>query len=297
MSAARIVILTLALICAIGLAVVVRNMMVAKRPPVATAQAKAPPAIEMVRVLVAKRDLAIGTRLSAADMGWQNWPAENLNPLFYTDGAHAAPAPATPTAKAAATAVKAVQMLSGSAALDSLVGTIVHDPIASGEPIQKSKIVPGGDGGYLAVVLPHGMQALGVPIKSDGSAGGFITPGDRVDVIQSREIDAPGGQSRIRVTNPVVLNVKVLAIDQTTKLKDDTNTIVGAVATLEVSSESAEALVEAIAQGDLHLALRSYADVNAPSGVAQPRRRQDQQQSQTVKVFSQGDTVEQAVTR
>ena len=183
MSAARIAILALALIAAIGLAVVVRNMMVSKRPPVASAQAKGPPPIEMARVLVAKRDLPIGTRLAAADMGWQDWPAGNLSPNFYTDGAKAAPAPATPTAKAAASATKAVQMLSGSAALDSLIGTIVHEAMASGEPIAKTKIVPGGEGGYMAVVLPPGMQALGVPVKTDGSAGGFILPGDRVDAI------------------------------------------------------------------------------------------------------------------
>jgi len=297
MGAARIAILSLALIAAIGLAVVVRNMMVAKRPPVAVAQARAPAAPPMARVLVAKRDLAIGTRIAPADLGWQAWPAEGLNPNFITDGAKPAPAPATPVAKAADGAAKVVQQISGSSAIESLVGVIVHEPIMSGEPIQPGKLVRGGEGGYLAVVLPAGMQALGVPVKTESSAGGFILPGDRVDVIQSKEIDAPGGNSRIRVTDPVVLNVRVLAIDQATKPADNANSIVGAVATLEVTPDAAQALVEAIAQGDLHLSLRSYADTNGPSGVARPRSRRGQETTQTVKIYSQGETTEVAVTR
>jgi len=64
----------------------------------------------------------------------------------------------------------------------------------------------------------------------------------------------------------VVTNVKVLAIDQKTKPDKDTQTIVGAAATLEVNQDAAEALIEASAIGKLQLALRSFSDAKGPSG-------------------------------
>src|SRR5690606_19206958 len=88
MGAVRIVILVVAAAAAVGLAVLVRGMMA---PQTATAVAAAPDT-PMARVLVAKEDLAIGTRLGSNHMTWQPWPIEALNANFVTDGA----APATP---------------------------------------------------------------------------------------------------------------------------------------------------------------------------------------------------------
>lgn len=293
MGAARILILTVALVAAIGLAIIVRNMMVGGQAPAPVAEAKAPET-PMARVLVAKRDLPIGTRLAPADLGWQPWPADNLNATFITDGqAPAAPA-STATEKAMEKAGEVMSNLNGSGAVDSLVGAIVREAIVSGEPIQARKLVRGGEGGYLAVVLEPGKRALGVPVTQESGAGGFILPGDRVDVIQSREVEQDGQQ--VRVTQPVVLNVRVLAIDQATKPADDANAIVGAVATLEVSPDAALALTEAEAEGDLQLALRSYADINGYSGPAGPVSP-GAGAKPTVKIFSQGETTEVAVTQ
>jgi pilus assembly protein CpaB len=297
MGAARLIILSLALVAAIGLAVVVRGMMVAKKAPVAVAQASVPQ-IKLARVVVATRDLPIGTHLAAGDLRWQSWPEETLNPAFFTDGAKAAPAPKSAVEKAAQGAAQVVEQVSGSAAIDSLVGVIVHDPILAGEPITRSKLVPTGEGGYLAVVLPPGMQALGIPIKTENIAGGFILPSDRVDISQSKEVDAPGGQTRIRSTDVIVKNVKVLAINQATKPADNANTVENpTTVTLMVTPEASLALIEAMAQGDLHLSLKSYADVGPLSQVVQPRTRVAREFSQTVKVFSQGEAREVTVSQ
>src|SRR5215203_4413338 len=80
MGAARIVVIVLALAAAIGLAFVVRSM--ASSGDVKSAAAAEP----MAQVLVAKRDLAVGTRLAAEDIGWQAWPAKSLNAIYITDG-------------------------------------------------------------------------------------------------------------------------------------------------------------------------------------------------------------------
>jgi len=292
MGAARIIVLSIALVAAIGLAVVIRNMLVSNRQPVAVAQAKAPET-PMTRVLVAKRDLPVGTRLQPDDLGWQSWPVSAANSTFITDGSAPTAAPTTTAEKAADSANQAVKALTGSAALDNITGAVVREPILAGEPVQERKLVRGGEGGYLAVILQPGMRAVGVPVTVESGAGGFILPGDRVDVIQTHDSDAQGAAGqRAKVTETVVVNVRVLAIDQKTTPDKDSQAIVGAVATLEVAPDAADALVEAMARGDFQLALRSYADANAPSGRGVAKRN-----SPSIKIFSQGETTETAVAR
>lgn len=298
MGAARIIILSVAAVAAIGLAVVVRGM-IAGDPapaPAPVAQAAAP-ATPMTRVLVAKRDLPVGTRLTPADMGWQSWPADSLNAAFITDGSAPKPVAETATDKAIEGAANVAQsVVAGEKGMDNLIGAVVREPIASGEPMVLRKVVKGGEGGYLAVVLQPGMRAVGVPVSVESGAGGFILPGDRVDVIQTREVPLQDGATgdKPRVTEPVVVNVRVLAIDQKTTPDKDAQAIVGAVATLEVTPEAAEALVEAMSRGDLQLALRSYADAGAPSGLAAARARSS---GPTVRVFRRGEATNVAVTQ
>ena len=144
------------------------------------------------------------------------------------------------------------------------------------------------------MILQPGMRAVGVPVTVESGAGGFILPGDRVDVIQSRDSDAQGaGGARAKVTETVVVNVRVLAIDQKTAPDAESQAIVGAVATLEVAPDAADALVEAMSRGSFQLALRSYADANAPSGRGVDKRSS----SASVRIFSQGETTEMAVAR
>src|SRR5205809_789332 len=88
MNAVRLIILLVAAVAAIGLAFVVRGAFgdrkasTAIAAPVVTAVSR-----PTARVMVAKRDLPIGARLTPADIGWQAWPADSLNPAFITDGA------------------------------------------------------------------------------------------------------------------------------------------------------------------------------------------------------------------
>lgn len=297
MGAARIIILSVAAVAAIGLAVVVRGM-IAGQPAAAPAPVAeaAVPQTPMTRVLVAKRDLPVGTRLTASDMGWQSWPAASLNPAFITDGSAPKAAPETTADKAIEGASNVAQtVIGGDRGMDNLIGAVVREPIASGEPMVERKVVKGGEGGYLAVVLQPGMRAVGVPVSVESGAGGFILPGDRVDVIQTREVSLPDGATgdKPRLTEAVVVNVRVLAIDQKTTPDKDAQAIVGAVATLEVTPEAAEALVEAISRGDLQLALRSYADAGAPSGLAVARNSA----GPTVRVFRKGEATDVTVAR
>lgn len=264
-------IVLVAAVAAIGLAVVVQKAMSGKAPPAAVVQAPAPTAKPMTQVLVAKRDLAIGERLTAADVTWQAWPSDAINAAFITNGA-AGPVP-TKTADKAVKAVgdAAEGMIGGVPPEKAVEGAIVRDPILAGEPITSRKIVRGGEGGYLSVVLSPGKRAMAVPVTSETAVGGFVLPGDRVDVLQTRDVqnagEAEGASGKNVVAETILQNVRVLALDQSTTAEKDAKAIVAATATLEVGPAEAEALTRAKAAGPVTLALRAYTDLGGPSGL------------------------------
>ncbi|KQS57473.1 MAG: Flp pilus assembly protein CpaB [Brevundimonas sp.] len=275
MKPARIIVICIAAVAAIGLALVVRAMGSSNKAPTPAAAAAPAPSIPMTRVLVAARDLAPGKRLEDADLAWKDWPAAEVAPIFITDGTQSAPVEAKPAEKTAEGAVArvartATEMATGGAKADYL-GSVVREPIAAGEPILARKIVRAGDSGYMAAYLEPGMRAMAIRVTVETAAGGFILPGDHVDVVLTREtnlgnIGATEGDRSKFTSATVMQNVKVLAIDQSTRAGDDEQAVIGATATLEVSASSAEALALAKSEGELSLVLRSYADTAGPSG-------------------------------
>jgi pilus assembly protein CpaB len=118
------------------------------------------------------------------------------------------------------------------------------------------------------VLLP-GMRAMSVPINAETAVGGFILPGDRVDVLQSKQ----AADGRTWVSETLMRNLRVLAIDQKTDPEKDARTIVGAVAVLEVPAADAEVLSRGKAQGEMQLALRSYADLGGAASRGVPGKR------------------------
>ncbi|MFC5344201.1 Flp pilus assembly protein CpaB [Brevundimonas staleyi] len=284
MKPARIAVICIAAVAALGLALVVRAMGSSSGEPAAVAAAApAEPPRPMAKVLVAARDLAPGQRLTDADLEWKDWPVDEVNPAFITDGsvpvpaAEAAAAPADGKAEGAVARVtRAATELAGGGAKSEYFGSVVREPILAGEPIIGRKIVRAGDSGYMAAYLEPGMRAMAVAVSTETAAGGFILPGDRVDVIVTVELDnnnTATETNRVKFASRLVLqNVKVLAIDQSTRAADDQQAVVGATATLEIAPGDTETLALAKAAGTLSLTLRSYADTAGPSGRVGPAR-------------------------
>ena len=304
MKPAKIAVICIAAVAAIGLAFVVRAMGSSGGQPVATATAgPAVPARPMAKVLVAARDLDPGKRLEDADLTWKEWPVDEVNPAFITDGTTPIPVPPTAgQAEAAAGALEgaaakpagavasvtraATDMATGGAKADYF-GSVVREPILAGEPIVARKIVRAGDSGYLAAYLEPGMRAMAIKVSVETAAGGFILPGDRVDVLLTQQttlsnLDGASQASKFR-SSMVMQNVKVLAIDQTTRAGEDEQSVVGATATLELRPSDSEALALAKSEGELSLVLRSYADTAGPSGRVQAPR-----ESSAVRIFRGG---------
>ncbi len=270
MNPLRVMIVLVAAVAAIGLAVVMQKAMSGKPAPAPIVQTLSEK--PMTQVLVAKRDLAVGERLAAGDVAWQAWPSDTINAAFITNGAAVAVPTKTADKVAQAVGDAADGMIGGVTPEKAVEGAMVRDAILAGEPINLRKIIRGGEGGYLSVVLSPGKRAMAVPITSETAVGGFVLPGDRVDVLQTREAqvvgEGDGGALKRTIGETVVQNVRVLALDQATAAEKDAKTIVASTATLEVGPAEAEALTRAKAAGQVTLVLRAYTDLGGPSGLA-----------------------------
>lgn len=261
MGAVRIVILVVAAVAAIGLALIVRQMAAARRPPPVAQVAAA----ATVQVLTASRDLAVGTRIVPSDLTWRAFPPEAVSRDWITNG--------VPPSRGVHIGPSAARAdTSGTAAMQQVSGAYVHEPIFQGEPILDRQLVRPGGGGYMSIVLQPGMRAVAIPITSDTGVGGFILPGDRVDVVLTRKSSAAGGMGGqpTAVAETILKNLRVLGVDQFSQPKFGSNTILGASITLEVPAGDVETLLAAKGQGDLTLDLRSYADVAGSAGRAGP---------------------------
>lgn len=187
-------------------------------------------------VLVASADLAQGQGLSAENVRWQPWPEELLHTSF-------------------------ISRSDNPGAIEALKGSVVRNQLVAGEPVRQDKLVR-SDAGFLATILPPGKRAVAVRVTAENTAGGFILPNDRVDVIHtSSRPSVSGANESLSVT--LLTNIRVLAIDQSadeTSTSADSSTLIGRTATLELESRQAEIVVAAESSGMLLLALRSAAD-------------------------------------
>jgi pilus assembly protein CpaB len=152
--------------------------------------------------------------------------------------------------------------IDGEADMTKLLGTVVRNPITAGEPVTQGSIVSPGDRGFLAAALGPGMRAVTVPVSEKTGVGGFIFPGDRVDVMLTQTISGEG--QPLNTAETVLKNLRVLATDQSTETTTDENgkTVVQAfrTVTLEATPRIAEKITVAQTIGTISLSLRSIAD-------------------------------------
>jgi pilus assembly protein CpaB len=229
----KLVLLLGALIIAIGTAFLARSMFAGASAPVAEAKPAVP---QGPKVLVAKRALPVGTIITADAIGYQLWPQEMVQDAYFIDG---------------------------EADMSKLLGTVVRNPITAGEPVTQGSLVSPGDRGFLAAALAPGMRAITVPVRANTGVGGFVFPGDRVDMLLTQTV-AGEEETPLQTTETILRNLRVLATDQSTEstTTQDGKTIVRAfrTVTVEVTPRIAEKISVAQKIGQLSLVLRSIAD-------------------------------------
>lgn len=233
MGGMRLAILGLAVVAA-GLAAFLVQRMNAQAPaPVQQEARMAAPSL--TQVLVAANDIELGAALSAKDLRWQDWPEGATTGAFITREDR-------PEARS------------------ELKSSITRVAMAAGEPVLVSKLVSDREGGFMAALLEPGRRAMAVEISEETAVSGFVLPNDRVDVILARQASGGEGGSGGYVSETVLENVRILAIDQNYEQKEGKQVVVGETATLEVMPHQAERLAFAIQAGDVALVLRSLSD-------------------------------------
>jgi len=228
-----------AVLVAVLVAMLVQVTLGGKKEAAALQEAK-------VEVLVASKDLVIGRELSEGDMRWQEWPKSSVFP-------------------------GAVLRQDEQKPEEALEGRLGRD-IAKGEPVMRSAMLGQVKGNLVAATLEPGQRAIAIEVSASTMVGGFIGPGDFVDVILTykesirTEDDNPQIAQMIELnldkmaTETILQNVKVLAVDQLAERPEDDKIKVGKTVTLAVGAQDAERLSLASQLGELTMVLRAVGD-------------------------------------
>jgi pilus assembly protein CpaB len=142
-------------------------------------------------------------------------------------------------------------------------GLIATQRVLSGEVLLKERFTKAGAGSTLAALIKPDMRAVTVRVDDVVGVAGFLLPGNHVDVVASRTVNQRA------TTETVLMNINVLAVDQTTSNDKNEPVVVRAV-TLEMTPQEAEVLVKAREEGRIQLTLRNPADDMRPQLVATP---------------------------
>ncbi len=229
----KLMLLLGALVIAIGTAMAARSLFAGASTPSADAAQQVP---KGPKVLVAQRALPVGTIITADSISFQAWPKEMIQDAYFLDG---------------------------EADMNKLLGTVVRFNVTAGQPVTQGALVSPGDRGFLAAALGAGMRAVTIPVSQKTGVGGFVFPGDHVDLVLTQTVRATDQGEPLKASETILRNIRVLATDQSTETETvEGKTVVRAfrTVTVEVTPRIAEKVAVAQTIGTLSLSLRSLAD-------------------------------------
>jgi pilus assembly protein CpaB len=210
-----------------GVAAYLVNQMLSTQPPAQVAIAPAPQ-IETRDTVVTTLDLPVGTQLDSTHLRVVQLPLNTYPANSYTsiDDALANPP------------------------------VIVLSPLTTGEVVLPTRLSTGLIYRGITGRIPEGKRGVSIPVSAVRGVGGFVLPGDRVDVLHTTSVGRRDDQP---VTRTLLQDLTVLAIDQTSSESYDVPTLVNVV-TLLTTQEEAKTLILALEVGSLTLTLRNELD-------------------------------------
>jgi pilus assembly protein CpaB len=186
------------------------------------------PASQTATVVVAARDLEIGTLLKTADVTTREVvgapPSDEISKI------------------------------------ESVIGRGVVSPIYSGEPVNDKRLARVGSGAGLAATIPPGMRACAVKVDEVIGVAGFAVPGMRVDVLISGNAGSGSNPGTARVRT-LLQNIEVLSAGKNFQKDDEGKPAEVTVVNLLVTPGQAELLsLASTNQTHMQLVLRNPID-------------------------------------
>lgn len=137
--------------------------------------------------------------------------------------------------------------------IEDIEGKVSTQDLLSEEIINSKRITNHMEGSTLAALIEPSMRAVTVRVDDVIGVAGFLLPGNRVDILATRKV------AKRAITETVLKDIKVLAVDQKARTDKNDPVIVRAV-TLEVTPKQAETLMKAKGESSIQLALRNPLD-------------------------------------
>jgi len=178
-------------------------------------------AVPLTKIVVAARDLEIGTPLSEQTLTLAQWPKANVPHGAFED-------------------------------IRQVEGRVAVSRMTAGQPLRAAELAAPGSGAGLVALIPEGKRAMSIRVDEVIGVGGFILPNTYVDVIAVGDVQK-GTQ---REAKTILQRIKVLAIAQETTTEEGKAKVVRTV-TMEVAPKDAEKLALQTHQGSIHLVLRN----------------------------------------
>lgn len=179
-------------------------------------------AVATKTIVVAAQPLRFGSELQPAMLKEAEWPAATL-----PEGAFAR--------------------------IGDLLGEgrrIILSPVEINEPVLALKVTGPGERATLSALVRPGMKAVTIRVNDVEGVGGFVLPGDHVDVVLTRQLEKGSATAEV-----VLQNARVLAVDQSADQRAAKAAVAKSV-TLEVDTVEAQKVWLASSVGSLSLLLR-----------------------------------------
>ena len=174
------------------------------------------------QVIIAAGDIPSGTVLSSQNVKTVAWPLKVIPPK-------------------------------SASSLHEIEGRVVMVPIPQGNPVLFSMLAPEGTAAGLSGILPDGKRALTIKVDEVSGVGGFIHPGDHVDVL----VDLALKEESEHFSRTILHDIVVLTTGQIWQQKGDDKPVVVTTVTLELTPHESEVLNLASNEGKVRLALRN----------------------------------------
>ncbi|MDD9726802.1 Flp pilus assembly protein CpaB [Roseovarius sp. SK2] len=183
------------------------------------------PNTELVEIYVARSEIAFGQEIESHLVTLHKWPREALP----------------------------------SGAFFDLVNLVPNDRVQlrrakgrffPGEVMLASKVSAFGERVTLVQKLGENTRAMAIKVDAVTAVGGFVTPGDFVDIVLTQ-----GAQMELRAVT-ILQNIRVIGVDQQSEELNDTPEVARTI-TVEVTAEQGQRLALAQKAGTLNLTLRT----------------------------------------